>query len=204
MKNVVVLDGFYKRPEAVRQFALNCEWIDRTTLNPDFPGTESKKCFYSPSVVQKLSSLIGIEVQPEPHRSSFGAFALSFDLDARKRIVHLDACDWTGIVYLTQDCDSIGGTTLFCHRRTGLRGRPSEEELLRLGYGDMASFEEDVIRKDGPTSDAWDPDLQIDMRFNRLLLFRGGHLFHAPDHYFGTSVENGRLVQLFFFREIVK
>lgn len=104
MKNVLVIDGFYEKPEAVREFALNCEWIDRKTLSPNFPGTESKKCFYSPSSVNKLGKLIGLDVQPE--------------------------------------------------------------------------------------------------RFNRLVLFRGGHLFHAPDRYFGTAMENGRLVQLFFFREL--
>lgn len=202
MKSLVVLDGFYKRPEAVRDFALACEWIDRATLNPDFPGTESKKCFYSPSAVEKLSELIGRAVQPEPQRSSFGAFALGLDADSRNRVVHLDACDWTGIVYLTRDINAIGGTTLFCHKRTGLTGRPREADLLRLGYADMASFEKDVPRKDGANSNAWEVDLQVEMRFNRLVLFRGGHLFHAPDQYFGTSIENGRLVQLFFFREL--
>src|SRR5207244_306797 len=103
MKNVLVLDGFYKKPDAVREFALNCEWIDRKTLSPEFPGTESKKCFYSPSSVEKLGKLIGLEVQPEPQRSSFGAFALGLDADRTKRVVHTDACDWTGIIYLTLD-----------------------------------------------------------------------------------------------------
>jgi Family of unknown function (DUF6445) len=202
MKNVLVLDGFYTKPEAVREFALNCEWIDRSTLNPEFPGTESRKCFYSPSLVDKLSKLIGCKVQPEPQRSSFGAFALGLDSDRAKRVIHVDACDWTGIVYLALDRNSQGGTTLFQHKRTGLRSRPTISDLKRLGYPDMDAFELDVLKQDGRDFTAWEPDVQIDMRFNRLLLFRGGHLFHAPDQYFGTSTENGRLVQLFFFREL--
>lgn len=202
MKSLVVLDGFYMRPEAVRGVALSCDWIDRKTLSADFPGTESKKCFYSPSVVEKFSKLIGRPVLPEPRRSSFGAFALGLDADKQKRIVHLDACDWTGIVYLTRDCDCRGGTTLFYHKRTGLKGRPNDDDLSRLGYSDMGAFEENVLKADGANSEAWDADLQVEMRFNRMVLFRGGHLFHAPDEYFGTSIDNGRLVQLFFFREL--
>jgi len=201
MKNVLVIDGFYKDPQKVREVALACDWIDPSSLSNEFPGTESKRCFYSRQLVEKLGSLIGGNVDPEPHRRSFGAFALALDADREKKVVHVDSCDWTGIVYLTLDRDAQGGTTLFYHKRTQLNRFPTDSELERLSYPTKRSFEEDVLVKDGKNFNAWESDIKIDMRFNRLVLFRGGHLFHAADSYFGETPQNGRLTQLFFFRE---
>ena len=38
------------------------------------------------------------------------------------------------------------------------------------------------------------------MKYNRLVLFRT-HLWHSHNYNFGDTIENGRLVQLFFFKE---
>ena len=44
----------------------------------------------------------------------------------------------------------------------------------------------------------WEPVLELPMRFNRLIIFRSD-FYHAVTELFGTTVDDGRLVQLFHF-----
>lgn len=201
MSDMFVVDNFYKDPEAVRKHALSVTWIEKDNLNDNFPGTESKKCFFSQGVVDRLSRLIDKNIIPDPKKNSFGAFALTFFDDNQKRIVHIDKCDWTGIVYLTPNEHINGGTTLYRHIDTGLNRYPSQNQLLELGFLTTKEFNKNVLLPDGANLDKWEEDVFIEMRFNRLFLFRGSERFHAPNCYFGTNLNDARLVQLFFFNE---
>jgi hypothetical protein len=44
----------------------------------------------------------------------------------------------------------------------------------------------------------WEPVIEVPMRFNRLVIFRSD-FYHAVTELFGTTIDNGRLVQLFHF-----
>lgn len=41
--------------------------------------------------------------------------------------------------------------------------------------------------------------MYMPVKYNRLILFRGGRMFHRASKGFGNSPENGRLTQSFFF-----
>ena len=47
----------------------------------------------------------------------------------------------------------------------------------------------------------WQALLEVPMRHNRLIIYRG-HYFHSISSVFGSTQEDGRLVQLFFFESV--
>lgn len=201
MKNLIIVDDFYKNPQLVRDFALQNDWIEKKQLNQDFPGTESRRCNFSTEVVRKISDLVGFKITPEPRKHAFGAFALTTEEDNNKRTIHIDGCDWTGVVYLTPGSNAKGGTSLYRHLATGLNSVPTNDKLNELGYERLEDFMEHVLKKDGHNFEKWEVDNFIEMQFNRFILFRGGQLFHSADYYFGSNLIDGRLVQLFFFNQ---
>lgn len=199
--DIIIADNFYADPDQVRAFALRQEWIQRDALPASFPGTESKRCFFPKELVSRFANLVGGPITVDPVRNSFGAFALTLDVDEPKKTVHVDGRQWTGIIYLTPNEICRGGTNLFKHRATGLVRAPTDREAIDRGYGSRNAFLKEVLISDARSVNAWDLDFSVEMRFNRLFLFKGGERFHAPDGYYGRRQDEGRLVQLFFFDE---
>lgn len=200
-RKVIVVDDFYVQPDQVREFALRQPWLQADALPDQFAGTESKRCFYSRALIRRFAQAVGSPIRVDPVRNSFGAFALTTASDEKNKVVHVDGCQWTGIVYLTPDDQCQGGTSLYRHRRTGFNRVPTEEEAQKFGLGSQVDFVRRVVEDEGRDETAWELDVKVGMRFNRLLLFRGGERFHSADSYFGDGVADGRLVQLFFFEE---
>ena len=58
-----------------------------------------------------------------------------------------------------------------------------------------------LVYGDGQEREKWTRYYLCPMRYNRLVLFRT-HLWHSHNFNFGTTMENGRLVQLFFFNPL--
>ncbi len=197
MKNIVIIDQFYSDPHAVRELALSCEWIDRSNLPDRFPGTESEHSFFTDAVVQKIEKAVGKKIEVDPETTSFGVFARASDADAGKNPVHIDHTEWAGVLYLSKN--EQGGTNFYCHKRTGHREVPGLEELHRLDFKDREDYRQKVVVPDQYNPEAWELDVKVGMKFNRMVLFRAGHLFHAAANYYGRDEETERLLQLFFF-----
>ena len=77
---------------------------------------------------------------------------------------------------------------------------PSKNQLKQLGYHDTEDFRKNFLQPRAQNSDEWDVSVKIGMKFNRLVLFRAGELFHAAENYFGSAETACRLTQLFFFQ----
>ena len=200
MKYLIVIDDFYSNPAAVRNFALTkTEYLPSAALPGEFPGTESKKSFFTPAVVQRLQSAVGEKVSPQPARFSFGVFAKAYAQDHRKKVVHVDHTGWTGLVYLNPPEQCRGGTSFYRHKGTGLDRVPEENGLENLGYTSRSDFLDRFLRPISSREEEWEVSARVGMKFNRLVLFRAGDLFHAAEGYFGNTDEEARLIQLFFF-----
>ncbi|MFG2356359.1 DUF6445 family protein [Streptomyces sp. NPDC048521] len=122
------------------------------------------------------------------HMSSAMDWKVNLHRGAR---IHVDEARWAGVLYLNTAEQCRGGTSLYAHRRTGvrhffeLRGRPDAQEILADG-GDIANWRELV---------------SLAMVPNRLVLFDPGQ-FHQAQGYFGDSKSSARLIHNFFFRHI--
>ena len=100
--------------------------------------------------------------------------------------IHADdsVTDWAGVLYLTPDAPLSSGTGLFKFK-DGTRFAIEKTDQTEQA-------------KDGRNMDAWEQIDSVGNVFNRLILFNAQH-WHGGLGYFGDSIENSRLFQLFFF-----
>ncbi len=200
MKNIIVIDDFYEKPEVVRNLALKADYLesDKTPLN--FVGTESKKSFYSDSLIKKIEKSIGKNIVVDPIRYSFGVFSKSFSTDQKNLTVHLDACEWTALVYLSLPEHCQGGTHFYVHPLTGTSAVPELEKIQDLGFSTRDDFIAKTVVPIGKDLSQWQESVRVKMKFNRMIIFKSGSLFHAGSGCFGSDDANCRLTQLFFFK----
>ena len=95
--------------------------------------------------------------------------------------------NWAGLLYLTPDAPASSGTAFYRY----CDGTATKQEMeIR---GNKAHIDED-----SQDMTKWEMVDRIGNVFNRLVLFNS-HRFHMSMDYFGTTNENGRLFQVFFF-----
>jgi hypothetical protein len=159
---------------------------------------QSIDAFYSKFVIQRIEHLVGSKIVLDQDDAAFGKFRMMY-ADATARLhIHYDRHPWAGILYLTPDGLSRGGTGFFWHKKSGLSGPPAGKELPA---GPVQSFEdfERMIVRDSLDLSCWEMFHLVPFKFNRLVLFRGSQFFHGTFKRFGDNPSNGRLTQNFFF-----
>jgi len=198
--NLIVIDDFYADPDKVRNIALNAEYRNVQKLN--YPGYQTVNAFVSEALKKKLGKLIGKPIEIHMEDVTFGKFRIMLKESTSRLKVHLDrASDWTGVLYLTPQENCQGGTAFYRHRETGLDGPVGDEESKRFGHENWENLEEAIIERDTLRDAAWEETMFVGMKYNRLVLFRGGELFHSHTRSFGQCKESGRMTQNFFFDE---
>jgi len=179
--NVIIIDDFYGNPDGVRNFALQ-QTFDVTG---NYPGSRTKT-FMTEDVKRVLEKII------HPHGGGIhewfetDGFTGSFQLTTAedRSWIHTDHVNtWAGVCYLTPDAPHTGGTGLFRHRHTGAMLFDEMPKDYNYEARDMTK---------------WDLVDVIGNKYNRLVLYRSS-IFHSSLDYFGSTPEDGRLFQLFFF-----
>jgi hypothetical protein len=200
-EDVLIIDDFYTKPERIRELALNAEYNHFKDLS-NFPGAESKKSFFSANHVKRFEELLNRRVYFDPDKYIFGKFRFATHQDEARTCVHLDwNVDWTAVIYLSLTEHCRGGLGLFKHRETGLTKLPTSEELLTYNCTSVSEFDKRYIIPVTKDLSKWELIIEIPIKFNRLVLFRGSNYFHGITEQFGDSLENSRLTQNFFFND---
>lgn len=195
---VIIVDSFYKNPDAVRDIALSSEY--RNIVPTDYPGFASQKVVNAQSITDAFSELVGRDLNLDPARFTWGGFRFITEESGSKPVVHADqAIEWAGMVYLTPGAPMNAGTALYRHRATGLTGPPTDAHARALGFSDSSEFDETVIKADKRDMSKWEVVGHIGPIYNRLILFRGGECYHAPMAGCGDSPQTARLTHNFFF-----
>jgi hypothetical protein len=194
----LVIDDFLDNAEALRAQALELEY---PRLEGQFPGRNSLQRINIDGLTEAVSRLIGERLVAAPPPQSHAKTRLTLATDKGRGKVHVDDSHWSGILYLSRPEDCSGGTEFFRHKATGLDRFPfTREELDAHGFATTAEAHASLIERDGTDDRAWDLQMNVPMRFNRLLLLRPW-LFHTAGPGFGDAPENGRLVYLMFFNQ---
>ena len=177
---ILIADGFLDEPDAVRNDALQADFIDwqghdgqvykRVCLKP-VPGLhEAIEGVYGP-----------VEMFGQGYRLNFAG-------EAPNQSIHSDL-GWgthAAVIYL---CDGAGGTAFWRHSKTG---------ATRIDVGDRDLFES--IGSDWELEDAWSMVGLAELAYNRAVLYDNA-LFHSryPFEAFGTDKHDGRLIAVAFF-----
>jgi hypothetical protein len=201
LTTLLIVDDFLDNAARLREDALKLTYPD---LQGAFPGRNSLERISIEGLDQAVSRLVGEPLTPVSPLQSHGKCRLTMAKDKGRAKVHIDDSHWSGILYLSHNEDSIGGTDFFRHIRTNSDRAPVyKEELAEKGYKSFDEMHADIIEKDSNDDSKWELTTRVPMRFNRLVLLRPW-LWHTAGPGFGDRPENARLVYLMFFQSARK
>lgn len=196
----IVIDDFYENPYDIRDFALKLNYNSchlprfhsksfsnvlqyNKIQNILYPFAGKIKNFYIENTID--------ENDPELFYGDSYNGSFQFSIGSKIPWIHMDNLSfnynneiilpnsWAGIVYLNPNPPNNTGTNLFKLKDTYKHD----------------SFIHKYHRHD---LNKWDIIDTIGNKFNRLILYRS-NTYHSADSYFGTNINDARLIQLFFF-----
>jgi Family of unknown function (DUF6445) len=194
----LIIDDFLTDPHVARAQALALGY-DPAKKAGNYPGLMSDAPLVIAGLDDAASRLAGVKLAGAPG-TMHGHCRLTLRADRGVTGVHIDPCDYSGILYLSLPDHCRGGTEFFRHRRTGLDAVPHDMgRIMAAGYADINALVEDVVNRDTRSPGKWERSFVAPMRFNRLILF-SPWMFHNAAPGFGDRAENGRLIQTLFFK----
>ena len=177
----LVVDNFYKNPESIRNFALSLNFNEHKAYHK---GKRTDECYRFPGLKEAFEKALGgVKITNWEKYGTNGCFQHCVAGD--QLVYHCDTQQYAGIIYLTPDAPQQTGTSFYRSQYTK-KMKVSEHEhsiVFRNGYLDPTEF--DLVDTIGNV-------------YNRLVLF-DAQLIHAASEYFGNTLKNSRLFQLFFF-----
>jgi len=176
----LVVDHFYENPDAVRHFALSLEF----NYHPSYhKGKRTDQCYRFDGLKERFEQLVGRKIINWEKYGTNGCF--QYCVGGDQLVYHCDTQQYAGVLFLTPDAPVTTGTSLFRSIHTKNMKVPEKDHatVFQNGYLDPTQFE----RVDS-----------VGNVYNRLVLF-DSLTIHAASEYFGSTKENGRLFQLFFF-----
>jgi len=175
-----VVDNLYADPDAVREFALTCDFQHHPA---NHKGQRTNQCYRFTGLKERFEQIIGRKIINWDKYGTNGCF--QYCVAGDQLVYHYDTQQYAGVLFLTPNAPVDTGTCLLrsIHTKKMKVAKDEHDLVFRNGFLDPTEFE--VVDVVGNI-------------YNRLVLFDSRHI-HAATKYFGTTKENGRLFQLFFF-----
>ncbi len=184
--NLLVIDNFYTNSLETRNYALTLDY----SVHGNYPGkrTKSFATFQIKNIIESHISHFAGKITDWPMNSDTYNGAYQYTTSRDRTWIHTDSHNnWAGVLYLTPGAPVTSGTG-FYRFKNGIR---TEGDASTFGCKEVTDkFSQDYTK--------WELVDQVGNIFNRLVLFNSKQ-FHASMDYFGTSKEDGRLFQVFFF-----
>lgn len=183
---VWIVDNFYDDPHAVREFAMNQEYVEGG-FGRGFIGRRTEKQFLWPGLKEQFEEIIGEKITEWESHQINGRFQNCHS--GEPLVWHCDSQKWGGMLYLTPDAPYQCGTSLYAVKQT--RARSYYDPGWDIAWNGVPGG----CHLDGTYFEPVDVCGNV---FNRLFLFDASCI-HSASEYFGTVMENSRLWQMFFF-----
>ena len=200
-QSLIILDDVLDNAAEIRRAALSLDYPTKSTMDL-FPGRNSAR-----RIRIKLLEDLAMRMTGErliPTCDNYGLCRIALEGDHGRGGVHVDDCHWSGIYYLSEDADCVGGTDFYRHRETGAEHAPyRKEHLKRWGVESYEAFTQNISGPQAKDPSKWEHLMQVPMKFNRLVLFRPW-LWHNAGPGFGSDMETGRLIHTLFFNNADK
>lgn len=188
-KGVMVVDNFYKDPDAIREYAMN-----NLTFSPSgyHKGERSQERFILNGTKERFEQIIGRKITNWEH-PEYANGRFQFCVDGDPIVYHVDNQTFAAVVFLSPNAPLEAGTATYRSKITGAT-RFEEFDTPEFvttfkGYGDEISF------YDGSSFEVVD---RVGNVYNRLVIW-DAKTIHAATKYYGSNIQNSRFFQLFFF-----
>lgn len=190
---VLVVDNFYKDPDAIRALALQQEFIEDIA---HYKGKRTAAHLF-PYVREEFQRLLNTTiVNWQRQDNANGVFQYCHAQDPL--VIHSDAQAYAGAIYLTPDAPLESGTWFYRSKATGLRAAPTQADSDRLKI-EVSTLEQMTYTDKLYDQTAWELTDRVANVYNRLVLWNA-KLIHSPGLYFGPNdPAKSRLFQVFFF-----
>lgn len=179
---LLVVDDFYRDPDAIRRMALSLEYDSDERY---FKGKRSTRNVLLPYVKEEFERLLQTEVTSWMNQAANGCFQQTTSSDPL--VWHSDEQSYAAAVYLTPGAREAG-TSFWQHSETGARRPPSDPALYDKTYSEFNLTH----------PDNWILVDRIGAIYNRLVIW-DAKLIHSASTYEGYTEGKPRLAQLFFF-----
>lgn len=214
-RDLYVIDDCVDDAAAYRAQVLASDFKQAQYAGQNYPGLQTDGMDCQP-VMDRIAAALGRPIKAISPDN--GACRLSFANSTARTDIHVDNETeesrrfYAGVLYLNPPEQCQGGTSFWKHLPTGWERRPSQEELQAAGYANFKVFQKrwlpnhrvlpfDALKEQREQNGTWKAVLEVPMRQNRLIIYRGDY-FHSITGLFGTTLEDARLVQLFFFETL--
>lgn len=203
--SALILDNFLPYPGVVREWAINQpfynakEFTERYGKFTDWPGRRTDHVVdldktYADVVLTQIANLAtrNFGLNNVSIRSYF-QLATAADGDSW---VHQDNdVDLAAVLYLNPNAPVNSGTTLYhCN------DVQKWESYMRTGEGYNTLKTINRVENSELYKELFQPVDVVGNVFNRLIMYPGT-IYHKSNDYFGDSVQNGRLTQVFFIKQ---
>ena len=191
----IIIDNFYDNIDEVRNYALSLDY-----QNPENHGAVGFRCESGRKIYEGtkefFEKILNKKIQSN---SKVGGWDYSTNgcfqwcPKGTQVVYHCDSQMYAGIVYLSPDAPCNCGTSLLRHKKYRIRDNSifSKSDW----YESIENKEDKNLFID---KSPWEEVDNIGNIYNRLVLFES-HNVHAVTDYFGDTINNSRLFQLFFF-----
>ena len=190
---LIVIDNFYNNAYDTREFILTQDF----SVKGNYPGrrTISYANEHLKSIIQTYVEPFGGKITEFPIPKEDGTDAstiyngsFQYTTSRDQSWVHIDGYNnWAGVVYLTPDAPLSSGTAFY----TFYDGTSCAQDMhLLKNKEQIDKYSQDLTK--------WEQVDKVGNVFNRLILFNSNR-FHMSMDYFGDTLENSRLFQVFFF-----
>ncbi|HSH88304.1 MAG TPA: DUF6445 family protein [Methylophilus sp.] len=201
---VTIVENFYEDPDAVRAFALSQKYQYRHQLKDVpyvFPGARTKDLsVINKPLFEKVSNKIISLFHNSDYEHMRWAISTNFQSvseDYGRGVIHTDGnAVFAAVLYLSPDAPLDSGTSLF--RRNKQFDQTAYEKALKENDKRFAAG---TIAMDTGYHSMFDEIVRINNVYNTLILYEGRH-YHAANKFFGKTLKDSRLAQVFFVSSI--
>lgn len=178
--DVVVVDDFLDDPDSIRALALRQKFVPSDWHK----GKRSEPC-YATVDPASFERLLGRKIDDWKKHGMNARFQICVSGDPI--VYHSDLQSHAAVLFLTPNAPLEAGLSLWKSKLTGLR-RPDGDAVAVA-----RTYEGNLL---DPTK--WELADKIGNVYNRLVLW-DAQMIHSASCYFGNTLEDGRLFQIFFF-----
>ena len=201
---VAIIENFYQNPDAIRKFALAQQYVslkDKKKATYVYPGTRTADLVdldknLHEKIIKKLVSVFH-NAEYDYMRWAISTSFQSVTEEYAQGVIHTDQNTvFAGVLYLTPDAPLNGGTSLFKPNKSF-----NAEQYERCLVENDERFKVGQIVMDTSYHSMFDEIVRVNNVYNTLILYEGRH-YHAANQFFGKTLQDSRLAQVFFVNKI--